>query len=75
MGRIKDDYTRQVQLEAETEVPVPARVERGTSALLARYRDALERILEIETYRHPEVGAIVRTPAAEIAAKALGDKQ
>ena len=75
MGRIKDDWTRHVQLEAETDAPVPARVERGTSALLARYRDALERILEIETYRHPEVGAIVRTPAAEIAAKALGDKQ
>ena len=75
MGRVKDDYTRHVQLEAETEVPVPARVESGTSALLERYRDALERILHLETYRHPEVGAIVRTPAAEIAAKALGDKQ
>ena len=49
MGRIKDDYTRQVQLQAETEVPVPARAESGSSAILERYRDALERILEIET--------------------------
>jgi hypothetical protein len=45
--------------------------------LLKIYRDALERILEMETYRHPEVGSVVMSPAAEIAKKALelGEKK
>ena len=74
MGRVKDDWTRQIQSEDGMGTVPCSTVENGSSALLGRYRDALERILEIETYRHPEVFSVIRSPAAEIAYKALKGK-